>query len=56
MYLNGVYRLGSTAYVRVVFNAMGGEAEGGLCLLQDRNIARHPAERLPHRPLFHGLV
>ena len=27
MYLNGVYRLGSTAYVRVVFNAMGGEAE-----------------------------
>lgn len=22
MYLNGVYRLGSTAYVRVVFNAM----------------------------------
>ena len=26
MYLNGVYRLGSTAYVRVVFNAMGGEA------------------------------
>ena len=27
MYLNGVYRLGSTASVRVVFNAMGGEAE-----------------------------